>query len=594
MTIRYEVTYGNEAPRIITPFSGNDLSLKWDREDLPKYDFKKEVTEITLVKQDFAHFLALEQSNDNCELQTLRIISNCGFQSQDVILYEGTFTMSSGKWDLDKCTVKFKIEQEDPYKCFEEDDTEYNILDFVLPRTVNLGVTIVTDYIICGTFSEIDCSDEALEEGLWTFNFEQTIQFEGSIFYYKVYIRNKITVPCGFYPGDDWTLISACSGGNEIYVKRDDSERPPIGEFQVLDNGLQIVLDYENITAASNIDNGRKLLQVMETLLDKSCFNEGKNIVSDFFQWNPENQTNINYVTNEINQYSNLVIFQKSDVKRPLASGNATKAELNFNDILENVCNMFNCAYRFIDGNLRIEHISYFQSNLGLNLATPDNERKFLKGTRKYAYDETQLPKFEKFKFMDSGTLDFDGVDIIYDSNCVNNKEENRKEITIDNITTDVMTCIQNPSSDSEVVSDDGFVIIACDANYNVLYDDGILDSGTTINNVVGWAHLHDKLFRHGRVLKFGNLNQQDVEFETINPTIKQDQFSVILKCNQINSFDPLDQIKASLGWGYLQSGELKLSTCSMSFDLMLENIQGVNYEFEYGDFDSDFDEDFD
>ena len=604
MRVRFEVVQLDSVPfgatptvREVTPYSGKDLTITYEREDLPKYGFKKSLKDITFVKEDFSYFLSKEQSDEKCDRFQFNVISGCGFDEVENILFQGEFNMANGNWDLDRCTVKFKIEETNPYECFEENNDDVNVLDYHTPQTVSLGLKIETKRRFCGQPYENDCSEETLEQGNWTFNWQNRVNTFVGRFNPSAYLRYELTVPCGYNPTDEWILIQSCSEGVEKYAKKyQDIE--PIGEFYAtFGDGSFSWRHFDDNTDidVNELDNGRKLFFLLDSMHLDICRGDNYiNIVSDFFQYNPENETSINYVTQETNLYSNLIIFQKSDVKRPNASGNAIRGESNFIELLETICEMFNCGYTIKDGVLRIEHISYFQSNLGLDLLTPDNLRDHLSGTRKYNYDDTELPRYERFKFMDSGSADFVGLDIIYDSNCTNNKEENRKEVNISEITTDVLLCLENPSSESEVVSDDGFVIIACDENNNAISLDGILENGQKVNNVLGWAYLHEKLFKHQRVLKNGNMNGSDVEFESVNPTIKQDKFSVVMKCDDIKNFEPLDQIKATLGWGHLQGAELNLFSCSMRFDLMLENIQGINDEFEYGDFDSNFDADFD
>jgi hypothetical protein len=119
--------------------------------------------------------------------------------------------------------------------------------------------------------------------------------------------------------------------------------------------------------------------------------------------------------------------------------------------------------------------------------------------------------------------------------------------------------------------------------------------SGDNIpNNVLGWALLHEKLWKHGRVLSTGTMNNVETEFISVVPSIRQDKFSSVLTCNEISGFDPLDQIKGMLGWGHIENAELSLNQCKMDLELSLERISLYNPEQPLGDFDGDFDEDFD
>ena len=101
------------------------------------------------------------------------------------------------------------------------------------------------------------------------------------------------------------------------------------------------VLGYEGGT--TSIDNGMHFSEVMKEILKGACPN--LTLKSDFFQINPDNVSAINYVTGKTSTVNNIVIFQKSDVKRPTASGNASKLEIT----LENIS--FNSPF----------HIEHFQ-----------------------------------------------------------------------------------------------------------------------------------------------------------------------------------------------------------------------------------------
>ena len=75
------------------------------------------------------------------------------------------------------------------------------------------------------------------------------------------------------------------------------------------------------------------LNSVIQVFVNQFCPNV--QVVSDFFQINPQNQSEINYVTGQRTQTNNLILFQKSDVKRPNVSGNAWKAEWTFEKLME-------------------------------------------------------------------------------------------------------------------------------------------------------------------------------------------------------------------------------------------------------------------
>lgn len=583
MKVRYEISDGVNPIRIVNPFIGTDASVTWEKEDELKFDFKKQLKEIILLKEDFRHFHNLETSENRCEVQNLSVIIGCG--EDEFNLFDGHFTMSSGKWDLDRCTVKFKVSTNDPYKCIKDNDDDVNVLAIGLPnQTVNLGITVGIEIYVCAEKGSPSCDEAYLRNNKWTFL--ERRGFVRDVLVLAIYIRQYLISDCNYEPSSEWILNTACANNEKRYYREISLERTNLIGF---DDEGKIINTYPVI---NQIDNGRRLRDVMQALLSASC--PGLSLKSDFFQWNPDVVSEFNYVTNELNKLTNLILFQKSDVKRANVSNNATKAMWNFKEAIEQICNIFNLRYRIEGNDFRIEHLSYFEQDFGIDLMTPKN-KNLLKGTRKYSYDESKLPKYENFEFMEAGSMDFVGVPIEYINNCVNNDEENRVTINVDQITTDIMYAIENPEPDGNV-SDDGFVLVACDSLNNIYYEDGILEANTTINNTLSWAHLQRDYWKHGRVFMHGMMNNLSTDFLSIVPTIKQDKFTAKMGCIEVNHFDPIDQVKAALGWGFVQSAEFKLSKCVMDFELNLNDLQQgqSDGDINYGDFDEDFSEDFD
>ena len=87
------------------------------------------------------------------------------------------------------------------------------------------------------------------------------------------------------------------------------------------------------------IDNGVAFSKVIIELVKNACPN--LIVKSDFFQINPDNISTTNYVTNRLSVVDNIVVFQKSDVKRPNVSGNASKMEISLEKMLETLKIMF-------------------------------------------------------------------------------------------------------------------------------------------------------------------------------------------------------------------------------------------------------------
>lgn len=553
--MRFEVEDFLGNIRNVAPLMGQDNNISYSREDDRRYDFKKEIKEVTFIGKDFEYFHAIETGLLKCQQHIFRIYNECGDHIDDDLKFTGYFSGTSGDWDLESCTVKFKIKQDDPYRCFDENDKDINIFDTLITRqTIQLGVSLSYTY-----------DSEKNEAGK----------------YYYENLKIILNTPCDFVAPSGWITEDLCGQvvpGRMSYSKTfiEFTSDTPIIENQPF----------------NSIDNAFLLQEIFQYLLDSLCY--GLTLRSEILGWNAIDPFTYDLELNDLTRYQNLKLVQKSDVKRANALNNATKGELNFTDLLTGICEILNLGYAVIGNEFRIEHISFFERNYGTDFTKSKKNEFNLKGTRKYTYDQSKLPRFETFAMMEAQHTDFVGKDIEYFDFCVNNEVENKNEINVDFITTDVLFCLENPSSESDLVSDDGFVLIACDQNGQVIYEPGILTSATPLNNTLSWAHLHRDLWKHGRVLKEGYMNGQVTEFYFTVPSIKQKKFSVVLDCNQIRDFDPLEKIRSTLGWGAIQTAELNLRDCTLDLELNIEEIQLKPVTQEYGDFDADFDTDFD
>lgn len=589
MQVRYEARAITAfEPMNINPQNGIDASITWEKEDLPRYDFKQKLKDITLVGEDFNKFYAIEKSDNRCDRFLFKVILECTGAS-DHIIFDGYFSMSKGKWDLDECKVVFNINWNDPYECIDKNDEEYNMFDRGLNRPdVNLGVSFRIGHYACWSdnFGGVPC--DAFELGLLQWTLIEYVQATPELVHYR-FFRNELFCDCDFDPGDDWVEVFPCTDGVKVYAKPFDIDNNS-GTVDAFLSSIGTVDAPPFLQEVSVIDNGMSFFDLLQNLLFEIC--PGTVIVSDFFQYNPENPSQINYVNNQENLLTNIFIFQKSDVKRHYASNNASKGLVKFKKKLEQICQMTNCGYKFIDGKLRIEHVSWFQTDLGLNLLSFDNA--LIQGTKKYEYDLSKVSDKEAFEFMESGNEDFIGHPITYDNGCFdgNNKADN--DIKIEDITTDLLYCLENPASSNSNVSDDGFVLLACDNNNNVITSIGILSGQNVMNYPLTWSYLHENFFRHGRFELEGTLNDQPTTFESKLPQIKQEKFSAVLPCKYIKWFDPLDKIRGQLGYGYVSNAELVLSQCVLNLELLLDSIDDSDYEGTFGDFDTNFSEDFD
>lgn len=317
----------------------------------------------------------------------------------------------------------------------------------------------------------------------------------------------------------------------------------------------------------------RWLLGVIEYMYNNIQCSADENAVSDFFEWNPVGDTQgyspgINYVTGLVNQVNYLTISAKSDIISPDASNPATRALWNLKQAFNMLREMFNCWW-FIDdaGRLRIEHITFFIFPVSLDLTLLD---RYLNGTAKYSNDKSEIPKFERFRFMEAANTDFVGADIWYDSICANqNENENVLEHIAERITTDISYIFTSPSD----ISKDGFVLMAnfyTGSGFNVLTDIGALSGATLPNVPLAWANLHDAFHRQWRFLSKGYMNNQLTSFTSLKPNKKGEPVEVPFCCEFID-YDPKFRIRSPLGeiigqLGYLESAKFNANKKTTTF----------------------------
>jgi hypothetical protein len=347
-------------------------------------------------------------------------------------------------------------------------------------------------------------------------------------------ISVKETVPCGC----DWILITECT--EEGY--------PPYY--------------WCNTQAIKEYDNGRWLMGAIEYMLSQSGCSVTR-VVSDFFLWNPIGDAPgydtscvpecNNYVTGTPHQHRYLTIHQKSDVIDPEASGVATKGLWTLKKSLDTLRESMNVYWHITDNNeLRLEHISYYAAQAGLDLTAAEFQEQ-LKGLNRYSHNKDELPKFERYKWMEALNTDFVGAEIRYETLCVNQIDgENRVEHSVPDITTDISYINTDPSE----ISKDGFVIMASyrsGSDYNLITDAGALSGGDIVNAPMSWANLHRDFHRHHRYQRVGYMNNTFTQFLSIRNTIKQTPLEVKpTLCCDINSFDPAGYLTTPLGNDHL------------------------------------------
>jgi len=539
-------------------FPSNDRTLEFSfSKDSSRSDFTRELEgTIILNGADFEWIYRQELLIYRCDLIKIEIHKKCD-GVWDTDWFEGDISLNSGEWSLDKCKVELSIKKYDRYQCFDDNsDEDVNVFQNVYirrtiyPKEGNIERQSFYQYVGPGQMfdrfpGEPDPGSkgwDVLEYHYRTFSPEQQ-DLSGS--YSITWVRETKT---SVTPLLGWIQIAY-----NLYARQPilyDVKNDPYNPSSPHDYGYT----YKVMDGA--IDNGLLLYDVFKMFIDRIC--PGLTIESDFFQWNPENPTSINYVTGEESKVRNLVLFQKSDIKRPFDTGNASIAQISFSKLLEDICNIFQLEWEITEEDkFKIEHVSYKNRILALDTTVGENAVLNL-GNRTYTYDNDDIPKRELFSWMDDTSYgDFKAAPIIYTNSCAGNGDNKENVYAIKNITTDVMYCLSNSASDSKLVSDDGFVLVACNDDFAILKED-TLRGGNKVNNTVAWSQLHRDYWRYNRPLLNFQMNNSDTLAITVRPMKLQENVRFRLCC--ASDFDTDNLIKTALGDnGILKSASLNL-----------------------------------
>jgi hypothetical protein len=602
---------------VVAPVSTGDISLTYTPEKEGKRYYKMELPKkLKFSGEAFQRLMALENSIYRCSDIKIVVEQICSTPTGETsqVKFTGRVVLNESDFDLHNQLIETKLTEYQDYSCYEDNkDEEINILQAITtPIMVNLFKTVNLEYITktktndasTGIGGVMNCGapawDEATSaesqgwavvENTWMFTANQTGGIGGNVpgvcQTTTRYAREITNVDCAQpAPGPEWIYISTSQSppdaqvgfclmkyarpasvyGCTVTINQDTVNSTYYGESRK----CLVAGDSANM---QSVDNGRLVADVLQYFANNFC--GATTVKSNFFQINPDVVSPNNYVTGAASKTAHLVIFQKSDVKRPGVSGNATVANLTWEKLLNALTTFYWTNWR-IEMDLagksifRIEHVSYYDPGVGMDLTGPEFARFFIDKNR-YTYENTRVVIREEYSTMEASFGDFKGLPITYPSRCLAaESKDNVATYSVDDFTTDVQLCLTAGLINSDVVSDQGFVLMACTLNngmYEVITENPILDQTSTVNNSLAWAQLHRDYHRYERPQQLGNMNGQETVFLSTIPTKKGATFSIPLCCGQ--EFNPDKKIRTLLGEGVVSKATENGVTGMIEIDLL-------------------------
>ena len=555
---KYIVRIGSQS-REVTPTNLKGATLQYDAAEDNRFSYYPRFRKkIVLMGNDFQFIYEFEKSSLRCQYAEIDILRECGglwapYQTARV-------SMSDAEFDPDRCEVQLELKIKSNYDCYDDiKKIEVNLFEGIATRqtvkfikgtieTVTYTRSTYRDFYSVSEFPEPDPKLKGWKlyyyrralSGLWEYG----------------YAREKYIASCSETFTSGWiVLIDNCPTNktlvrNAIVVAKkdlgDDQAITPPAEPNSEDYPYRLFNGKVLGQGIANIDNGLLLADVLSYFSTTYC---SKPVKSDFFQINPDAAFATTYPMLPDKSKHNI-LFQKSDIKRPDDFDNATIANIEWEKLILALCNTYNLKFVITDTHFQIEHVSYFNRVVGLD-TTLSRYKSFSQSSR-YTYSSEEMPQEELFKMMEAANTDFIGKPIFYVGACT--AKGKKKNISTEIFTTDMQHVMDNgvrdeDNKDSGKVSDEGFVLVACEkvgSNYYVLREAPILDTKIKLNNSLSWAHLHRDYWKWGRPQKNGYMNGQLTSFNTTIPIKKGQKIIVPFCCDE--SLKLTDFVKTKLG----------------------------------------------
>ena len=559
-----------------------------------------------------------------CNQLVIKIYKVC--DGEETQIYKGFLNFKS--IDRDRCTLTMKTEVFDDYsEILFNWNTEYNAfqcesvqtvvstqgrLNFyflfadadpstgVFPSTLTGYIENGSEWAIWRTNHAYDPADPTYDDPWFDHN-----AYELGYNWAAYYAAEIVDMPYGQTPeGSDWTAIEStntftkyarpwssvgaeysftleCIAGNQFRFNQSCNEQgEPIAydlnhkgyirnacnnqyaqvfntpcSYNVFVHNNQILKHYEQ---EYTTDRGRRLNDVLACFLDEYGIVRG----SQFFGGAT---TGIG----EPDELSNIILFQKSDFKRPGSSEPAKQMMVTF-ELIDKLLELWNCGWYVLNvagqRYFIYEHRYFFENGLdytlppvvGLDLNDPAYY-EIVGECNCFDCLRPEIPQREKFSFAEAENIDCVGADIYYDSACVTDKPGgNILQRNFNEFSSDVAYIMANPDE----VGNDGIVVCSCyeDSDQYRIYTDveGEISEQVIINAPMSWANLHNYYWTYGRSISNGYMNNNPRNFDSYQKNARQKEILIPSCCLEIN---PYELVRTSMGDGEIETMELDLKT---------------------------------
>jgi hypothetical protein len=520
--IKLEVEYPTGTWTAVVPTNEDLTFIRKKEKGYQLYSFDID-TALQFTGASYAFLKSIEE-NDRCAYLPLRVSEG------GTVAFTGKLRLVDGDYNVSQCTASSKTASDSSFTCLTDGlKVERNILgvggNVVLKPFIGTVVTqrcpSASNAMISGLLPvNPPVQDSCLAQPDGWVVLENNFDFiapNGSpppwtAEHHTIWTRIEVTSATE-PPGGGWTNI-----GGGTWVKSPVMEydyENSIGPPTVGGGSWHQIYKYSWVNQG-DIDNGRTLENILAYFIQNlGC---PLTIASNFFNINPDGTAPVNdaYTAAAANM-ANVVVFQKSDVKRANVSNNATIGRLTLEEIFAwlEALNVFPT----IEANtLRIEHITYYLNKpTGLNIDLPTYSRWAGRSNR-YTYRTDEMPRFEKWAYMErTDDTAFEGSPIDYFAACSNGE-------TVQHSFTRAVANISKVVSQPDSFSDDGFVLVAAVEFQGDLY---VSEENGLINGHLSVPAIQDNYFMDYAYQESGVVNFNTVTFNSVRPQKRAEPVSI-------------------------------------------------------------------
>ena len=577
--------------------------LKWVDKRKTGYRFYQRTLETKLIFKDdpknsivdFTQLYNLERQGLTCTKVPITIDRYCECDDTWTTgFYEGYIRLNQCDWDVSNCTVDAPIVVQDNYTCLTSQwENEINMFDYGDPVVDTSPFYGILEYATCefdhvmswqppipnaqaiaiiNQYFWANPADDCIvtTEG-WTpvtRTYKANVQidlneglFDGPPeFTWTINIRSKyareFSADVAEPPGPGWIAVTGGWArpvnvtGLPVLDHTTEEGRLAIeaewgtGDFNAGILSVNAILGMDSF-GNSTLANGKELGPLIEDLL-APC---GITVISNFYNINPDGTAPANdYYTNAAEDFTNIVLYQITDIARIDETESATVALTKIKTILDAMKVAGNCDMELDGTVLRIEHLSYWPNTVNMDL-TQAEFIEYIADKWKYTYDEQSQPKNEIVGWnndTDGRGNDFDGYPIEYDNDCVNDVENKQpKLIKADGFLTNIRFLYGN-----EDYYDTTDIIVM------VSTTDLVINSATqpisgryVLNGNLAMGYLIPRYYDYGRPFKTGLINKVSTPMFTLLRNRLQAPITIPFSCdNYMGLYDPSGLIKTQLG----------------------------------------------